>query len=48
MADHTYQLSEETSRDAPVDVYADVKKVDQNTSITTEFDRISKIGNGVR
>jgi hypothetical protein len=33
-ADHTSQLSEETQRDAAMDVYIDVKKAYQNTSFT--------------
>jgi hypothetical protein len=38
LADHTSKLSEETSRDASVDIYLDVKKVYQDTSITAAID----------
>ena len=42
LADHTSQLSEETSRDVTVDLYADVKEVHQDTSITTKTDSVTE------
>ena len=32
LANHTSELSEETSRDGGVDIYTDVEEISQNTS----------------
>ena len=42
LADNTCQLPEKTSRDAAVDIYADVKKIHQDTPITAETDSFAK------